>query len=111
MNQVMIEELEFIAIVKVNKPISELQLKSIFQSQRLTETTLSKGQIKVLVFQGSYSELNSTKSWLESEEICQYLSLIEIGLAPDFEMETIAETDLFIGRNYPAFLKKITQKN
>ncbi|VEP16054.1 hypothetical protein H1P_400010 [Hyella patelloides LEGE 07179] len=106
----MIQKLEFIVIVKLNNLLEEPQVKSIFQSRGLTETTLSKGQIKVWFFQGSYSDFNSTKSWLESEEISQYLNLIEIGLAPDFEIETSAEPELFIEKNYQAFLQNLTKK-
>lgn len=106
----MIQKSEFIVIAKLNKPLAEPQVRSIFQFRGLTETTLSKGQIKVWIFQGSYSDFNSTKSWLESEEISQYLSLIEIGLAPDFEIETITEPELFIEKNYQAFLKNLPKK-
>ena len=96
----MLQILEFIAIVKVNYSISERQLKTIFESQKLIETTLSNNQIKVLTFRGNRSKFYTTKSWFESPEISRYLTLIDIGLAPDYEIETIAYPQLLIDSNY-----------
>ncbi len=83
----MFEKHNFIAIVKFHELIPEIQLQSLLQSQGLIETTLSQDQIKVFFFQGSYLDLYFKKAGLESEVISQYLTLIDIGLAPNSGFE------------------------
>lgn len=103
----MSRKLEFIAIVKTHNNIAEIKLKKMLLSHDLTETRISKNQIKVLTFQGSYLDLYATKSWLESEIMSKYLTLIDIGLAPKFKIETIAEPELVTVRNYQPLLQKL----
>ena len=79
----MLKEKNFIAIVKFHNLMPEMQLKNFLQSQGLIETSLSKGEIKVLSFQGNELDLSFKKAGLKSEIISQYLTLIDIGLAPE----------------------------
>lgn len=78
---------KFMAIVEIKNNLSKIQLKQILQAQQLKEAELSKDKIKVLIFEGSESELLLKKTWFESTEIRQYLTLIDIGLAPNFEVK------------------------
>lgn len=78
---------KFMAIVEIKNNLSKIKLKQILQSQQLKEAELSKDKIKVLIFEGSESELFLKKTWFESKEICKYLTLIDIGLAPNFEVK------------------------
>ncbi|MDJ0687480.1 MAG: hypothetical protein QNJ41_03125 [Xenococcaceae cyanobacterium MO_188.B32] len=97
----MFEKHNFIAIVKFHALIPEIQ--SLLQSQGLIETTLSQDQIKVFSFQGSYLDLYFKKAGFESEIISQYLTLIDIGLAPESEIETITNSQLIKDRNNRLF--------
>ncbi|MGK7951027.1 MAG: hypothetical protein AB4368_20145 [Xenococcaceae cyanobacterium] len=78
---------KFMAIVEIKNNLSNIQFKQILQAQQLKEAELSKDKIKVLIFEGSESELFFKKNWFQSKEICQYLTLIDIGLAPNFEVK------------------------
>ncbi len=79
----MLNQQDFIAIVKFHNLMPEIQLKDFLQSQGLIETSLSNGQIKVLSFQGDELDLSFKKAGLRSEMISRYLTLIDIGLAPE----------------------------
>ncbi len=81
----MLKQKNFIAIVKFHNLMPEIQLKNFLQSQGLIETSLSKGEIKVLSFRGNELDLSFKKAGLKSEIISQYLTLIDIGLAPENE--------------------------
>ena len=97
----MFEKHNFIAIVKLHTLIPEIQ--TLLQSQGLMETTLGQGQIKVFSFQGSYLDLSFKKAGLESEMIKQYLTLIDIGLAPESELEVISNYQLIEEKNSQLF--------
>ena len=79
----MLKQKEFIVIVKFHNLMPEIQLKKFLQSQGLIETYLSKGQIKVWSFQGNELDLSFKKAGLKSDVVSQYLTLIDIGLAPE----------------------------
>ena len=78
----MLKQKEFLVIVKFHDLMPEIQLKKFLQSQGLIETNLSKGQIKVWYFQGNELDLSFKKAGLKSDIVSQYLTLIDIGLAP-----------------------------
>ena len=79
----MLNQQDFLAIVKFHNLMPEIELKDFLQSQGLIETNLSKGEIKVLSFQGDELDLSFKKAGLKSEIISQYLTLIDIGIAPE----------------------------
>ena len=92
-------QFNFIVIIKANEKTPELKIKSLVQKIGLKETTLGNRFLKVLTFQGSYIDLLSKKNKLESFPNNKYFTLIDIGLSPEFEIETIAQPDLFIPRS------------
>ncbi len=86
----MLNQKNFIAIVKFHSLIPEVQLQNFLQSQGLIETSLSQGKIKVLSFRGNELDLSFKKAGLKSEIISQYLTLIDIGLAPENEEKNLS---------------------
>ncbi len=85
----MLNQQDFLAIVKFHNLMPEIQLKDFLQSQGLIETNLSKGEIKVLSFQGDELDLSFKKAGLKSEIISQYLTLIDIGVAPESKQQNL----------------------
>ncbi len=81
----MLKKRDFMAIVKYNGVLSDIYLKSFLESQGLIETNLSRGTIKVLTFQGNELDLAFKKAGLESEIVSQYLTVMNIGLAPEIQ--------------------------
>ncbi|MDJ0746003.1 MAG: DUF1822 family protein [Xenococcaceae cyanobacterium MO_167.B27] len=81
------------AVLKINCPIPNETIRSITQRLGLTETTASQGQVKVYIFHGNISDLFSRKEKLESAQFKDYLTLIDIGLAPEFKLVPVSETD------------------
>ncbi len=84
---------KFMAVLKINCPIPNETIISITQRLGLTETTASQGQVKVYIFDGNISDLFSRKEKLESAEFMDDLTLIDIGLAPEFQLIPVSETD------------------
>ena len=94
MNRARIMKIQkFMAVLKNNLPIPNETIISITQRLGLTETTASQDQVKVYIFQGNISDLFSRQDKLESPEFRNYLTLIDIGLAPEFQLIPVSETD------------------
>ncbi len=102
----MLKQRNFIAIVKFHDLLPEFQLNSLLQSQGLVETDLSSGQIKVWSFQGNELDLSFKEAGLKSEIVSQYLTLIDIGLAPEDESIAFRTPRLATNVSYQLFLQK-----
>lgn len=102
----MLEQRNFIAIVKFHDLLPEFQLNDLLQSQGLLETDMSSGQIKVWSFRGNELDLSFKKAGLKSEIISQYLTLIDIGLAPEDESVNFSTSQLATNVSYQLLLQK-----
>ena len=91
----MLKERNFIAIVKFHGFLPENHLKRFLESQGLMETNLSRGQIKVWSFQGNELDLSFKKAGLKSDLVSQYLTLINIGLAPEIKQDDIKQDKVY----------------
>ncbi len=107
----MINQKDFIAIVKFHNLMPEIQLQDFLQSQGLIETSLSQGQIKVLSFRGDELDLSFKKAGLKSEIISQYLTLIDIGLAPESKQQNFYSIPISYNYKTSAIAVETIQQN
>ena len=86
------EKQKFMAIIKFLSHVSHEQIKGIIKELGFTETTASKGDIKVYIFDSNPLDFFSMKEKLESSTYSNLFTLIDIGLAPEFELIPVQDT-------------------